>query len=515
MTIFFQGSANPASVGVPGLSVNVQPPPAATLPGAPSDILGIVGTSDWGPVNSPVAVSSEAEASTIFGAMINRKYDLMTQVHAAQMQGAANFRLVRQTDGSETAASVVVQTSGGTATAKYTGTGGALIVGTIATGTKSGTKKVTLTKPGLAPEVFDNIVAIAASNASWIAIASAINAGIGNQGPSNLITMAAGASTSAPVDGTFTLTGGGDGVGSIAQSDLVGTDTAPREGMYCLRETGIAAFLLADADADTTWAAQAAFALSEAAYGFACSPSGDTVANFLSDMNSAGIDTPWLKVIFGDWVYMLDGVNGVTRLVSPQGFMAGLKVAIGPHQSLLNKPLQGIVGTQKSYASQKYSTAELQLIGQARGDVITMDAPGGNYPTARFGRNSSSDGARRQDSYTTMINYLAKSLDARAGVGRFVGRLATPEQMREAEGVIGGFLQVEWDDGRIGNAQGTVPYSVQVDGVNNPQVSLNKGVEKATVMVTFLTVIEYFVVDLTGGSTVQILSAANLQAQVA
>lgn len=515
MTIYSQGGANPAALGIPGVYVNVQPPPAAPLPGAPSDILGIVGTATWGPVNSPVAFSSEEEGSAIFGPMQNRKYDGMTQVHAAQMQGARNFRFVRATDGSETAAAAVVQTSGGTATSKYTGTRGALIKLTIADGTKASTKKVTVSIPGKAPETFDNIVATAAANASWVAIAAAINAGIGNQGPSDIITFAAGASTAAPVNATISLTGGTDGVTSIAQTDLVGSDTSPREGMYALRGTGVAAIVLADTDDETTWSAQAAFALSESAYVFCVSVAGDTVGNFTTDMNTAGLDTPWAKVIFGDWVYMLDGVNSLVRLVSPQGFLAGLKVALGPHQSLLNKPLQGVAGTQRSYANLKYSTAELQLITAARGDVVVMESPGGNYPSAAFGRNSSSDAARRQDSYTTMTNYLARSLDQRAGVGRFVGRLNTPDEQREARAAIGGFLQIEWDDGRIGNAQGTIPYSVQLDAGNNPPERVAQGVQKASVMVQYLSIVEYFLVDFTGGQTVQIATIANSQPQAA
>lgn len=505
MIVYNQGGVNPAAIGIPGVFINVQPPPSAPLPGAPSDIMGAVGIATWGPVNSPVAVSSEEEAAAIFGPMVARKFDLLTQVHTAQMQGVRNFRLVRQTDGTETAASATVQTTGGTATSKHPGTRGALIKMEIATGTKDATKKVTVTIPGLAPEAFDNIVATAASNASWVAIAAAINAGIGGQPASNIITFSAGVSTTAPANGVISLTGGTDGAG-VTQADLVGSDTTPREGMYALRSTGIAAFVLADADDNATWAAQAAFALSEAALAFACGPAGDTIGNFQTDM--VGVDSPWLKVIFGDWPTMLDGVNNVTRLVSPQGFAAGNKLAIGPHQSSLNKPLYGIIATQKAASQQVYSTAELQLIATARGDVITMTSPGGEYPSFAFGRNASSDPARRLDSYTTMTNYLARSLDEKAGVGRFIGRLNTPDEQREAKSAIGGFLQVEQDEGRIGNPNGTLAYSVDID--NTPAL-VAKGIQKATVRAQYQTVIEYFLVDLTGGQTVQIASAANPQ----
>lgn len=512
MTIFSQGGVNPAAFGVPGLYVQVNAPPTVNLAGAPSDIVALVGTATWGPKNSPVAFSDETGASVIFGSMNARKYDLATHIHAAVMQGARNFRAVRVTDGTDVAASAVVQTNGITITSKYTGSRGNQIQFRLEAGTKAGTTKATVMIPGVAPEVFDNIPGSA--NAAWLAIAAAINSGIaGGRKASEIVVATAGASTTTPTYGaTVTLASGTDGATSITAATLVGSDTAPRTGMYALRNTGSAVLVLCDADDSTSWATQAAFCISEMTYGFGVSPSGDTVANFVTTQESSGLDTPWFKCIFGDWVQMLDTVAGYVRLVSPQSFLAGAKAALGPEKSLLNKRLYGIVGTQKSAANEVYSLADLQLIGQARGDVIVMNPPGGAYPAAAFGRNSSSDQARRQDPYTTMTNYLARSFDAASGLGQFVGELITAGQMAEARDTIGGFLQTEWDFERIGNAQNTVPYSVQIDGSNNPQSQIELGIEKATVMVQYLSVLEYFLVDFTGGQTVRIQSAQALAA---
>lgn len=502
MTIFNNGSANPAATGVPGLSVNVQAPPSAPLTGASADILGIVGSAGWGPVNSPVAVSDENGMAAIFAPMANRKYDLGTAVHIAGMQQAANFRLIRQTDGSDTAATGAVQTTGLTLTAKYTGSLGAGIQFTIGNGTKDSTKKATVTMPGRPVEVFDNLPQ-AAANATWIAIAAAINNGNTQRGPSNLIVAAAGALTAAPTNGTVNLTGGADGA-AVSASNLVGSDTSPRTGMYGLRNTGIAIFMLADVDDPTTWATQIAFAKSESAFGYGVTPMSDTISNLATEM--VGTDDPWFKVMYGDWIYMLDAVNNLGRYVSPQAFAAGNKVSLGPHRTSLNKPLYGVSGTQKSALNQKYSDADLQLIALARAEVITMDAPGGNYPTCRIGRSTSSDLSRRQETYTTMTNYLAQSFNLAAGVGRFVGRLITPEETREAGNTIGTFLQAEQDAGRIGNPQGTLAYSVVID--NSQAVS---GIQRAKVMAQYQNITEYFIVDLTGGATVVIQSQTGGQ----
>ena len=86
--------------------------------------------------------------------------------------------------------------------------------------------------------------------------------------------------------------------------------------------------------------------------------------------------------------------------------------------------------------------------------------------------------------------------------------LNTPDEQREAKSSLGGFLQVEWDAGRIGNAQGTLPYSVDID--NTPAL-VQKGIQKAVVRAQYQSVVEYFLVDLTGGQTVEIATATNPQ----
>lgn len=487
------GGSNPAAQGVPDLYVNLQQPPAAALPGAPSNTVGIVGTASWGPVNSPVVFGDLAGGSAAFGQMQTRKYDLLTQVATAAMQGANSFVGVRVSDGTDAAATCVVQTTCITLTGKYTGTRGNSLKATIGAGSAANSTKVTISLPGLQPETFDNLTG--SGNALWVAMAAAINAGqSATRGPSQLVTATAGAGTTAPAAATLSFSGGADGVATITSSVLIGADTTPRTGMYALRSSGAAVIVLADADDSTTWATQLAFAKSELCEAFAVSPAGDTLSNFVTTMNSAGADDPWLKVIFGDWVYMVDGVNNVTRLVSPQGYLAGKKVARGPHQSILNQTLAGVAGTQSSYANKVYSVAELQQLANARGDVIAAPSVGGAYFSARTGRNSSSDAARHQDAYTTYTNYQARSMAL--NLGAFVGRLITPDEMREAEATIGGFEENEKLAGRC------AAYSVQVNAANNPGSQTQLGIQKATVLVQYFSVLEYFVVDFTGGQTV-------------
>src|SRR5579859_5697678 len=98
------GQINTAALVVPDLYVQIVPPSTQVINGVPTNVLGIVGTATWGPVNSPVTAGNVAQGAAVFGPQQNRINDLMTAVAAANQQGANNFRLVRVTDGTDIAA---------------------------------------------------------------------------------------------------------------------------------------------------------------------------------------------------------------------------------------------------------------------------------------------------------------------------------------------------------------------------------------------------------------------------
>jgi phage tail sheath protein FI len=255
--------------------------------------------------------------------------------------------------------------------------------------------------------------------------------------------------------------------------------------------------MLADADDSTQWTLQNAFGLSEGAYVVTTSPAGDTISNFASALATAGVDSYAVKPLFGDWCYITDAVNGgVTRLVSPQGFAAGKLAALSPEQSSLNKPLQGIIATQKTYAKQQYSDAELQAIAAARGDVITNPSPGGNYFGVRLGLNSSSNAAINGDNYPRLTNYIAATLDA--GMGQFIGKVQSPTVQAQAKATLDNFLQNMFQQGMIQD------WKVVLDGTNNPQTRVSLGYMQADVKVVYLSIVRYFLVNLEGGQTVVI-----------
>lgn len=505
MPVVQAGSVNTTAQIVPNLLVQIVPPSVSQLNGLPTDILGVVGTATWGPVNAPVPVSTMADYYDNFGAIQTNKYDMGTAVAAAVLQGANNLRCVRVTDGTDTAAAVVVQTSCITFTAKYSGSRGNSLQVTIASGSKTGTYKAIVTLPGTVPEVFDNITG--SGNALWVAMAAAINSGqSGQRGPSLLIVATAGVGTAAPTLATLSLSGGTDGNTTITASVMQGVDTSPRTGMYALRGTSASLGMLADLDDSTTWANQVAFGLSEGIYMMLVGPAGEAIGDASTSGTAvyrrvnAGVDSYTFKPLLGDWCYFNDTVNNQIRLVSPQGFAAGRLANLGPHQSGLNKPIYGIVATQRSQRGVPYSQAELTVLGQAGIDVITNPVPGGNYFGLRFGRNGSSNPVANGDNYTRMTNYLAYTLNA--GMGRFVGQLQTigdkDETRRQVSATLSTFMQNLLDAGQIDS------YSVVCNKSNNSDSRIALGYLQADVRVRYRAVIYVFIVNMEGGQSVNV-----------
>jgi hypothetical protein len=495
------GNVNPA---IPDAYIQVQTPSPNGFTGLSTDKICWVGTASWGPVNAPTPFGLPSQYAAIFGPLKNRKYDMGTVAATAQQLGANNNIGVRVTDGTDVAATAIVQTNCLTVTSKYTGSAANGDTLTISSGSQANTYKLTIARAGYAPEVFDNIGGTA--NAFWVNAAAAINTGSGVQGPSQYMVASAGAGTTAPTLATTTLSGGLDGATTITSTVLLGADTGTRSGMYALRGTGPAIMVLADCDTSTSWATQVTFALAEGMYAIATGPSGEfsNLSTVASNKATAGIDSYAMKLLVGDWCLWNDTVNGVTRYVSPQGFAAGRLAVQGPEQSGLNKPITNIIGTQKSMANQTYSAADLTIIGNAGLDVITNPCPGGAYFGLRFGQNTSSNSSIDGDNYSRLTPYYAYSLNAVAG--KFVGQLQTADERRQAKAAIDSFFQGEWFAGRISNPQGTQPWRTILDDSNNPASRVSAGYQQADVKVQYGPVITQFVVNLEAGQTVQITS---------
>jgi hypothetical protein len=523
MPITLQGALNTTALTTPDIYIQIVQPNAIVINGVPTNDLGIVGTATWGPVGVPVNLGNPGGYLQAFGPVQARLFDMGTEVAIAFQQGANNMTCVRVTDGTDTAATIVVPTAAITLTALYTGTAGNGAVLTLAAGSIASTFTATVAMPNQPSEIYPNIAGT--GNAFWIALAAAINNGLPayNRPKSRLITALAGVGTTAPAAASYTLAGGTDGVTTVTSATLVGTDTAPRKGMYALRKQGVSVLNLAGCTDSTQWSNIQAFAVQESMYAvvaFAAAPGipAASVATNAALLATAGIANftsgPWMKVMMGDWVYWSDTTNNVVRLVSPAGFVAGLISALSPQLSTLNKPIYGVVSSQQTGLpgtgqAQAYAGSDLQAIFAAGMDVLTNPVPGGNYWACRGGFNASPVAGLNDDSYTRMTNYIAVTLNA--AMGKYVGQTITPALLTAISTSLSTYLNTLLAQGLLGltistagatNGNPILPFSVVCNGTNNPFSRTSIGYVQADVQVQFLGINKNFIVNLQGGSTV-------------
>jgi hypothetical protein len=394
----------------------------------------------------------------------------------------------------------------------YTGSNGNNEVVNISNGSAVGTWKVVISIPGFVPETFDNIGqnqgtgAIVKGNFVWQQMASAINNGIsGIRGKSNLLTAVAGTSGATPTVIQLALTGGTDGYAGITTATMLGVDVTPRTGMYALRNQGCSIGALVDVFDSASWSTQVSFGLFEGIYMMIPGPPSDTLTNATTPLSGtkavAGIDSYAVKMIFGDWVFWFDPVNNLQRLVSPQGPYCGLLSNLSPQNSTLNKQIFGIIGTQKSATGLNYSDqSDLAALSTAGWDVIANPIPAGNMFGSRMGRNASSNAVIHGDNYTRMTNFIAATLNRTMGiyVGQLQSRRPTDKTRAAVKATADAFFQAMLDQGMIDDFQNVC------DLTNNPIPRIALGYLQLDCQVVFLAVVEYFIVNLQGGQSVQI-----------
>jgi uncharacterized protein len=504
-----QGSVNTTSLIVPDLYVQIVAPQNLVLNGVPTNVVGVVGTSSWGPVNEPAIVGTMADYARQFGSLVARKYDMGTQVATAVQQGAQNFRCVRVTDGTDAAAYTAVPGSNASFTAIYTGSLGNNISVTLASGSQPNSWTLSVLLPGFEPEVFDGLVGNGAP--FWSGLASAVNSGLGPQrGPSQLVVANAGGTTASPAPFSLTLgasSPGTDGARLVGSSQLVGSDAFGRSGMYALRGQGCGLAMLADCDDPTTWTTQAGFGLEEGLYIILTTPAGDTISNAVTTIAAAGLNSYSTKLMFGDWLWWSDQVNNTVRLVSPQGFAAGRLANLSPEQSSLNKQVYGVIGSQRtgspgSSQNTTYSAADLSALLGAGIDLICNPQPGGSYWGVRGGLNTSLNAATNGDNYTRLTNYIARTLAA--GMGLYVGQVINSTLFQNIRSTQLSFLNNMYGQGLLGSTNGSLPFNVICDTTNNPSSRTSLGYVQSDAQIQYQAINERFIVNVEGGQTVQV-----------
>ena len=115
MPISQLGAVNISAVNVPDVYVQIVLP-QFLFAGVSTNKGGFVGTASWGPVNAAQPFATYTQYGTVFGPTVVRTYDMGAHVSLASMQGGAGaYYGVRITDGTDTAASGVINATGAVA----------------------------------------------------------------------------------------------------------------------------------------------------------------------------------------------------------------------------------------------------------------------------------------------------------------------------------------------------------------------------------------------------------------
>lgn len=421
--------------------------------------------------------------------------------------GPTNAVITAVTTASTTSSTTItVPTAGIVVGDVITGTGAS---GTVASITNSTTLVASVSQTTIASGATLTFTPSYAQN--WANCATGINVGQNSiRGPSSWITATAGSGTTIPSVGTtYTLVGGTDGVATITSAVLVGS--SPGVGMYALSGSGFALLDVCDADASTSWTTIDSFALSESGYAIQVAPAGNTVSQTVTAKQTAGLDSYNSKLCHGDWLYWADPVLQINRLISPQGFVIGRLANLSPQLTGLNKELAAVVGSQKSGllgsgATAPYAQGDLNSLVTNGIEVVCNPAAGGIHIwSMRFGHNSSSNPTIHLDSYTTLTNYIAKTLNS--GMGAYLGRTVTPQLFLDVTATLTQYAQTLKGAGLIGKSDGTTPYGIICNTSNNPTYQIQQGIVEANVTMSYLGILEKFIINLENGTEITVITS--------
>lgn len=502
------GQTNLNINSAPGAYWNFLNPNPVGIPGANTNLAFIVGIADGGLVNRQMAFSGVTDASKVLGNVTNRTYDIMTAIDIASKNGAAQFVVVRVTDGTDAAATAtIVDTTtptpvvGVTLTAKYTGTVSNSLFVSVSQGSNftSGTPtyRVTIYSANGVGEVFDNIGGTA--NALYANIVSAINNGNNTSSASDLVVATLGAATLAPTLTTTAFEGGTSGNTTITPAVLLGNDTGSKTGMYAGRGCAASVGMLCDVSDTTTFDDQALFGTQEGIEMVGTGASAQTTAQFITSQQTIGLFSNTFKYIKGDWCYYNDTYNNIPgRVVSPQAYYVGLRASLSPEQPSFNRALVAVQDTQTTRSGGKYLPADISSILANRGDVIYRPSPGGTFFAMQTGVNTSDNIDLRYDQTTILTYYIYNSLNPI--LGTFIGQLNSPTIRNQIDSRIKAFFSQMYRNGQIGATNSTKEsdaYDVRVTSTNQ---QAEEGILQIDMQVANFPPISTMLVNLQNGN---------------
>jgi hypothetical protein len=350
--------------------------------------IGLVGHTNWGPVNTPTLVQSLQELLQKFGPTYESGLTGMLSGYAIYAQNAGAGVYVVRIAPSGVAAVKATKTFNSKVRidALYPGTEGNNISVTIESGTTSG-KKYTIMDSNLGiTEVWDN------QSNTTVATNTFADAGGPNEpgAGSRLVHFESLADTDPSNAAASLLSTGTPGTnGTPAVADYVGSVSgSARSGLYALDPVNDVRYVLAAQQSHDTVTSglQTYVAGRGVGQGLVMGLVNPPAATDPSDVSIGSLDSMRLGM-FWPWVKSSAvPLAAQTSFIAPDGFIAGLLSTLKPNRAPLNKQLQGI--TELQYAA---SDAQVDTLSDLRVNAIT--ATRGRGIRVRDGRTLSSDSA--------------------------------------------------------------------------------------------------------------------------
>jgi len=446
---------------------------------APTGNIGLVGTFSRGPLNTPTLVTSYQDLVKKFGE-VDAALQLTGTLDARGIfkQGNANVYVVR-VDGKANPskpASVVLkdaQQTPGTVMTLFAATNGtwANVMNAVVTaGTKSGTFKIAL-QYGSESETWDNlIIKQPGTPIPGAVLASTV---FGPNGLSKLATATfpTTPNTNLPKPGTYTFSGGDDGINGILPSDYIGANTAGvKTGIFALDNAPVNIVIAAGQSDPTVNQAlidncnnitQNGGLPRTAVITFPQGTQMPTIGSLVSSF-----DTDRVVAVY-PWVQIADPITKTTPTVSPLGYMAGLIAQLPPHQSTGNKNITGILGPDPTV---NIGPSDLTQLAQLQINAIGVQIPAGGIGV-RGGFCLSISGDSNQFYVRRMKDYIDQ-LVFQIG-GQFVDVPITDDLMRQIYQSIDNILQPMKDPASAKDKM-IADYRIICDSTNNSDSSIGQ-----------------------------------------
>ena len=483
--------------------------------------LGVVGFAQWGLKNTPLAFSNAASGFALFGPNTAISNAIMRDAQAA-MPEANQLVGVRITDGTDTAATIVVQdASAGTVftlTAQQTGslpngvnasgvvTNPAQAQCSFSSGTATGGNPVILVAITFPNQPVERYFVTAGGTGGYVAatfkanLLAALNTGTANSAPSPRWTATSGASTLVPLTTAFSASGGTDGATTITSALFIGQDgTVGRTGMYALRGAIQGGqFIFAGFSDMSQSQTIIAFNRTEGTRFAISAPIGTSTTTMQGLKATYSASDPTLDTCI-DWGQMIDSWTGQTVYVAPAAGVNGVISSLDFYQDPSNKPYTGKVGI---FATERSTTPLSQS------EAATRQASGIMYLTNPINRGAvwglphgkASDGVSNISDVRT-ANYIGLSLFT--VLGPFVGEVQSQAQndptRLAASGAVAAFMNT-----LLLPIPKISAYSNVMDTSNNTPTTIAQGFLFDNLSVQTLAGVQFILVSEQVGTNVQI-----------